>query len=204
MSLLPSEIHAALTQLLQGLSSSDNNARSYAEEQLSAEWVAARPDVLLMGLVEQIQASQATQPSHPSAHVSVLKGMQASGNDSVSVLLIQRRYCCTACRQRRLTLAFVQTRSFAAVLFRRIATKTRKPPGSEESKELFLTLQQPQKIAIRQKLLECLQNETLPPVRHKIGDAVAEVARQYADDGRRQILKGTHRMRWCGLIWSNS
>ena len=85
--------------------------------------------------------------------------------------------------------AFVQTRSFAAVLFRRMATKTRKLPGSEESKELFLTLQQPQKIAIRQKLLECLQNETLPKVRHKIGDAVAEVARQYADDGRRQILK---------------
>lgn len=70
-----------------------------------------------------------------------------------------------------------------------MATKTRKLPGSEESKELFLTLQQPQKIAIRQKLLECLQNETLPKVRHKIGDAVAEVARQYADDGRRQLLE---------------
>ena len=38
-------------------------------------------------------------------------------------------------------------------------------------------------MAIRQKLLECLQSESLGVVRHKIGDAVAEVARQYSDDG---------------------
>lgn len=175
MSLLSSEIHAALTQLLQGLSSPDNNARSYAEEQLGAEWVTVRPDVLLMGLVEQIQASQASQAAQDN---------QVAREASVSVLPIQLLWCCTAKRHRELTVAFVQTRSLAAVLFRRIATKTRKLPGSEESKELFLTLQQPQKIAIRQKLLECLQNEIIPQVRHKIGDAVAEVARQYADDGR--------------------
>ena len=64
-----------------------------------------------------------------------------------------------------------------------MSTKTRKPPGTEESKELFMLLQAPQKVAIRQKLLECLQSENLPLVRHKIGDAVAEVARQYSDDG---------------------
>lgn len=64
-----------------------------------------------------------------------------------------------------------------------MATKTRKSSGSEESKELFLTLQQPQKVAIRQKLLECLRDEKMPLVRHKIGDAVAEIARQYVDDG---------------------
>ena len=64
-----------------------------------------------------------------------------------------------------------------------MSTKTRKSPGTEESKELFMLLQAPQKVAIRQKLLECLQNENFPPVRHKIGDAVAEVARQYSDDG---------------------
>lgn len=58
----------------------------------------------------------------------------------------------------------------------------RKPPGSDESKELFLTLQDAQKVAIRQKLLQCLQNEGLPHVRHKVGDAVAEIARQYTDD----------------------
>lgn len=57
MSLLPPEVHSALTQLLQALSSSDNDVRSQAEDQLGTEWVAARPDVLLMGLVEQIQDS---------------------------------------------------------------------------------------------------------------------------------------------------
>lgn len=57
MSLLSPEIHAALAHLLQGLSRPDNNARSAAEEQLNTDWVAARPDVLLMGLVEHIQAS---------------------------------------------------------------------------------------------------------------------------------------------------
>ena len=76
-----------------------------------------------------------------------------------------------------------QTRSFAAVLFRRIATKARKLPGSDESKELFGTLQISLKEAIRGKLLECLQNETLLHVRHKVGDAVAEIARQYTDSG---------------------
>jgi hypothetical protein len=58
MSLLPPEIHAALAQLLQALTASDNNVRSRAEEQLSTEWVQARPDVLLMALVEQIQGSK--------------------------------------------------------------------------------------------------------------------------------------------------
>ena len=47
-----------------------------------------------------------------------------------------------------------------------------------------MLLQPQQKIAIRQKLLECLQGERLPDVRHKIGDAVAEIARQYSDNGR--------------------
>lgn len=61
MSLLPPEIHGALSQLLQALSSSDNNVRSQAEEQLNNEWVQARPEMLLMGLVEQIQ--RAEQPS---------------------------------------------------------------------------------------------------------------------------------------------
>lgn len=66
MSVLPSEIHNALTQLLGGLSSPDNNARSYAEEQLNSEWVAARPDVLLMGLVEHIQVAQEPPVSETS------------------------------------------------------------------------------------------------------------------------------------------
>ena len=47
-----------------------------------------------------------------------------------------------------------------------------------------MLLQPQQKLAIRQKLLECLQGERLSDVRHKIGDAVAEIARQYSDNGR--------------------
>ncbi|MCJ1251245.1 hypothetical protein MMC30_008476 [Trapelia coarctata] len=136
MSVLPPEIHAALTPLLQALSSPDNVVRTNAEGQLNSEWVAQRPDILLMGLVEQIQ--DAADPS---------------------------------------------TRTFAAVLFRRMATKNQKLPNSTEPRELFLSLPQQQKIAIRGKLLQCLQNESIPAVRHKIGDAVAEIARQYAEDG---------------------
>lgn len=78
---------------------------------------------------------------------------------------------------------YSQTRSFAAVLFRRIATKTRKIQGAEESRELFIALQDAQKVAIREKLLQNLQSEGLSHVRHKVGDAVAEVARQYAENG---------------------
>ncbi|KAI9823298.1 MAG: hypothetical protein M1832_002522 [Thelocarpon impressellum] len=136
MSVLPAEVHAALTQLLQALSSADNGARGQAEERLNNDWVQGQPDVLLMGLVEQIQAAE-----------------EAS------------------------------TRSFAAVLFRRIATKHRKEPGQEHTRELFLALQPPQKAAIGQKLLQCLSTEALPDVRNKVGDAVAEIARQYSDEG---------------------
>jgi hypothetical protein len=64
-----------------------------------------------------------------------------------------------------------------------MATKNQKLPNSTEPRELFLSLLQPQKIAIRGKLLLCLQNEGIAVVRHKIGDAVAEIARQYAEDG---------------------
>ncbi len=81
-----------------------------------------------------------------------------------------------------------QTRSFAAVLFRRIATKTRKVQGAEESKELFIALQDAQKVAIREKLLQNLQGEGLSHVRHKVGDAVAEVARQYAENGTSRLF----------------
>lgn len=58
MSILPPEVHAALTQLLQGLSSADNDARAFAEEQLNTAWVATQPDVLLMGLVELLGVAQ--------------------------------------------------------------------------------------------------------------------------------------------------
>ena len=79
------------------------------------------------------------------------------------------------------------TRSFAAVLFRRIAGRTRKTgnAGSEEGEQedLFWSLQPPQKNAIRAALLQCLAQEKEGAVRHKVGDAVAEVARQYTSFG---------------------
>lgn len=57
MSVLPAEVQGALTQLLQALTTSDNTIRSQAEEQLNNDWTPNRPDMLLMGLVEQIQAA---------------------------------------------------------------------------------------------------------------------------------------------------
>ena len=57
MSVLGADVHAALTQLLAGLSSPENEVRTRAEEQLNTDWVAARPDFLLMGLVEQMHES---------------------------------------------------------------------------------------------------------------------------------------------------
>ncbi len=61
MSLLPAEVHEHLGQLLQALCSSDNDLRGKAEEQLNNEWIQERPDVLLMGLVEQLK--EVAEPS---------------------------------------------------------------------------------------------------------------------------------------------
>ncbi|KIV94635.1 hypothetical protein, variant [Exophiala mesophila] len=136
MSILPAEAQGALTQLLQALSSPENSLRAQAEEQLNNDWTTNRPDVLLMGLVEQMQAA-----------------------------------------------ADSSTRSFAAVLFRKQSSKTRKSPTTGESKELFLTLSAEARMAIRSKLLESLAREQIRSVRNKIGDAIAEIARQYIDNG---------------------
>ncbi|KAJ5347446.1 uncharacterized protein N7506_000699 [Penicillium brevicompactum] len=136
MSLLPPEVHTALSQLLRALSTPDNAVRSQAEDQLNNDWVQNRPDVLLMGLAEQL----------------------GGATDTI-------------------------TRAFAAVLFRRIATKTRKDPASGDAKEVFSSLPNEQRVAIREKLVACLSSETVNDVRRKIGDALAEVARQYTDNG---------------------
>ncbi|KAK5125268.1 hypothetical protein LTR85_000944 [Meristemomyces frigidus] len=135
MSLLSPEVHTALNQLLQGLQSTDNTIRTQAEERLNTEWVAQRPDMLLMGLAEQMQ------------------GSQEEG-----------------------------TRAFAAVLFRRISTRTSKDATSGEQKETFLQLSYPQRTEIRSKLLLSHADEPRTPVRNKIADAVAEIARQYTDE----------------------
>lgn len=57
MSLLSADVHAELTQLLQALQSADNGIRSQAEEHLQNNWTGARPEVLLMGLAEQVQGA---------------------------------------------------------------------------------------------------------------------------------------------------
>jgi hypothetical protein len=57
MSVLPESVHAELAQLLDALQSADNSVRSQAEEHLANNWTTTRPDVLLMGLVEQIRGS---------------------------------------------------------------------------------------------------------------------------------------------------
>lgn len=61
MSLLPADVQGALVQLLQALQSTDNTTRSQAEESLNNDWYQNRPDVLLMGLAEQIQSGHDTQ-----------------------------------------------------------------------------------------------------------------------------------------------
>jgi hypothetical protein len=57
MSALGAEIHQALSQLLQGLQSPDNVLRTQAESHLNDEWAQSRPEVLLMGLSEQIEGA---------------------------------------------------------------------------------------------------------------------------------------------------
>jgi importin-5 len=61
MSILAPQIHAELEQLLQGLQSADNNIRSQAEDHLQNNWTNTRPEVLLLGLAEQIGASTNAQ-----------------------------------------------------------------------------------------------------------------------------------------------
>lgn len=74
-------------------------------------------------------------------------------------------------------------RSSAAVIFRRVASKPRKDTNTGENKELFLTLSNDAKVPIRTGLLQCLATEQISHVRNKVGDAVAEIARQYTDNG---------------------
>ncbi len=66
-----------------------------------------------------------------------------------------------------------------------MATKTRKETDSDISREMFMALQTPQKNVIRSTLLECLASEREASVRNKLGDAVAEIARQYTAEGKK-------------------
>ena len=65
--MLPAEVHAELAQLLDALQSADNGVRSQAEEHLANNWTLTRPEVLLMGLVEQIRGSNNPTVAYPSS-----------------------------------------------------------------------------------------------------------------------------------------
>lgn len=65
MSLLPPDVQPALSQLLGALSSPDNGLRTQAEDQLNNDWIQNRPDVLLMGLTEQVQGAEGAVVSRP-------------------------------------------------------------------------------------------------------------------------------------------
>lgn len=66
MSVLPAEVHTELTALLAALQAPDNGVRSQAEDHLNANWTASKPEVLLMGLVEQIHSSSDQNVSCPA------------------------------------------------------------------------------------------------------------------------------------------
>jgi hypothetical protein len=52
------------------LQSADNTVRTQAEEHLNTNWVATKPEMLLMGLVEQIQGSNDTTVSTPYCYTT--------------------------------------------------------------------------------------------------------------------------------------
>ncbi|KAK1020021.1 importin subunit beta-3, partial [Friedmanniomyces endolithicus] len=74
------------------------------------------------------------------------------------------------------------TRAYAAVIFRRIATRTSKSAQTGEQTETFLQLNAGQRNEIRERLLQAYAGEAKAHVRNKIADAVAEVARQYTEE----------------------
>ena len=66
--------------------------------------------------------------------------------------------------------------------------KIKTDDGEDATIELYRTLSQQTKTITRSKMLECLQQEQVNGVRDKIGDAVAEIARQYRDLGMRRAV----------------
>lgn len=68
MSVLAPELHAELLQLLDVLKATDNTVRAQAEEHLNSSWLANKPELLLMGLVEQIHTSSDKGVSNSSLH----------------------------------------------------------------------------------------------------------------------------------------
>lgn len=77
MSILPAEVHSALDQVLQALQSTDNAVRSQAEKTLNDDWLNQRPDMLLMGLAEQMQGSQDEGVSFTNTRNTKVSGAEA-------------------------------------------------------------------------------------------------------------------------------
>lgn len=77
MSILPAEVHSALDQVLQALQSTDNAVRSQAEKTLNDDWLNQRPDMLLMGLAEQMQGSQDEGVSFTNTRNANVSGAEA-------------------------------------------------------------------------------------------------------------------------------
>lgn len=215
--MLPAEVHAELTQLLQALQSPDNGIRSQAEDHLANNWTVTRPEVLLMGLAEQIAASADAPvcfcsrscfhvhhlPIYPhsrgmyvyaSAYSVAHRNWEASGGgklpkEETSALTfahLPRNLVSLMLDQLLTDVCLIQLRSFAAVIFRRISSKSRKN-DKNETVEIFISLSLDQATAIRQKLLETLVNESDRTVRNKISDAVADVARQYSENSQYKV-----------------
>lgn len=89
MSVLSAEIHAELSRLLQGLQSADNGVRSQAEEHLNNNWTSTRPEVLLMGLAEQIQVGG---DSAVSLCIKLYNQREAEATNLLADPILRRRY----------------------------------------------------------------------------------------------------------------
>ena len=65
-----------------------------------------------------------------------------------------------------------------------MATRSKKDADGDSTQDLFYSLDPAARNAIRAKLLEALVTEQDASTRNKMGDAVAEIARQYAAEGQ--------------------
>lgn len=72
-------------------------------------------------------------------------------------------------------LTFFQLRSYCSVLLRRLAYRTINIEGREEN--LWSIVNESTQQGVKELLLSALANETDQGARHKVSDAIAEIAR---------------------------